>query len=130
MHIRHVTPEDVPYLHERMKQLGSEFIDLNKAPAWVSVDEEGTILGILSTRLVWNIEPVLIFPEVKNKMTRRRAFRGMFKAAESWLSDRTRNTTGIHWYFIKTRSAAVKKWAVRCGLFRQWKGAAVFIKHL
>src|SRR5260370_14168175 len=128
--IRPVHPNDIPYLQHRMKELGSEFIDLNATPAWVATDHSGNILGVLPARLVWNLEPILIFPEVKNKLTASRAALGMFKAAEAWLSDPNKNTTGITWYFIKTRSAAVKQWASRLGWHRQWKNAAFFIKHL
>jgi hypothetical protein len=112
-----------------MKELGSEFIDLYAAPAWVATDANGAIVGVLSSRLIWNLEPLLIFPEVKNKITASRATYGLFKAAESWIQSPA-NNTGIHWYFIKTYQERVCKWASRVGLFRQWEGASFFIKHI
>jgi hypothetical protein len=130
MPIRHVVPADIPYLHQRMKELGSEFVDLNTMPSWVATDDEGKILGVLPARLVWNLEPLLIFPEVTNKLTASRAALGMFRAAEAWLSDPSKNITGINWYFIKTYSEAVKGWAKRLGWFEQWVGATFYIKHL
>ncbi|MCU1247095.1 MAG: hypothetical protein JWQ49_124 [Edaphobacter sp.] len=130
MPIRHVHPNDIPYLQQRMKELGSEFIDLHTTPAWVATDHSGNIIGVLPARLVWNLEPLLIFPEVKNKITASRAAVGLFKAAEAWLSDPKKNVTGITWYFVKTRSEAVKGWAKRLGWFEQWVGATSYIKHL
>jgi hypothetical protein len=130
MQLRHVLPEDIPYLQQRMKELGSEFIDLNKTPSWVATDDDGTILSVLPARLVWNLEPLLIFPEVTNKLTASRAALGMFRVAEAWLRDSSKNRTGITWYFIKTRSEAVKDWAQRLGWFEQWRDATFFIKHL
>jgi hypothetical protein len=130
MQIRLTAREEIPAMQRRLEELGSEYIDLSSTPSWVALDEEGTIIGILPARLVWNLEPLLVFPEVKNKVTASRACLGLFRAAEAWLSDRAKNTTGIYWYFIKTRSEAVKQWAKRLGWFRQWKGCALYIKHL
>jgi hypothetical protein len=130
MIIRFIRPDEIPLMHERMREQETEFIDLNTTPAWVAEDEQGNIIGILPARLVWNLEPLLIFPEVINTITASRASLGLFKAAEVWLSDRTKNTTGIYWYFIKTRSESVKQWASRLGWFHQWKGADFYVKHL
>jgi hypothetical protein len=130
MPIRHVVPEDIPYLQQRMKQLGSEFIDLNRTPAWVSTDDSGNIQGVLAARLTWQLQPLLIFPEVENRMTRRRSSLGLYRAAEAWISNRLLNTTGIHWFFAVTRSEGVISWAKKLGWFQQYIGTTFFIKHL
>lgn len=122
---------EIPYLHKRLKEASSEPIDLYKTPSWIAEDDEtGKILGVLPARLVWNLEPLLIFPEVDNKITASRAALGLFKAAEAWLHDPTKNNTGIYWYFIKTRSQNVINWASRLGWFRQWQGCHFYIKAL
>src|SRR5260370_6757137 len=127
--LRTVHPDDISYLQHRMKELGSEFIDLSTTPAWFATDHSGNILGVLAARLVWQLQPLLIFPEVENKMTRRRSAIGLYRAAEAWISNRLLNTTGIHWFFAVTRSEGVISWAKKLGWFQQYIGTTFFIKH-
>jgi hypothetical protein len=129
MNFRLVKSEEIPYLEQRMKELGSEYIDLSTAPAWIAEDENGVVLGILSSRLIWNLEPLLIFPESTNKITSSRAAVGLLQAAESWLRSPA-NGTGIRNYFVKVHDERVKRWASRLGWFRQWVDASFYIKHL
>lgn len=107
-----------------------EEIDLNTARVFVAVDANETIIGVLPLRMVWQAEPLVVFPEVKNKMTRRRATRSLLKGAETWLADRNLNRTGIYWYFAIIRKRAAKLAAPNMGLWRIYKGAAHFVKYL
>jgi hypothetical protein len=126
--IRQARADEIPYLRERLKETEGEQIDLDTARVWVAVEGK-QILGMLSARLVWQAEPLIIFPEVNNTMTRRRAGLGMYRAFEKWLPS-IENRTGIRWFFAITRSKAVMGWADRLGWFRQYKGAATYLKHL
>ena len=121
--------EEIPYLKEMLAKSEHEQVDLDLARVWVAEDE-GKIVGLLAARMVWQIEPIYLFPEVTNKLSRSRAFYKMYRAFEAWLGDRSRNKTGIHWFFAVTYSPAVKAWAERIGYHRMYKGAATFVKHL
>lgn len=127
--VRQALAEEIPYLKERLAETEGEQIDLDIARIWVAV-EDGKIIGMLSARMVFQLEPLLIFPEATNAHTRRRVGLGLYRAVESWIGSREKNRTGIHWFFAVTRSHAVKGWANRLGWFRQYQGAATFIKHL
>lgn len=129
MEIRQARAEEIPYLKQRLAETEGEQVDLDAARVWVAVEGE-KIQGLLSARLVWQVEPLLIFPEVRNTMTRRRAGLGMYRAFENWLADPTQNRTEIRWFFAVTRSKAVKQWAKRLGWLRQYAGAHTFLKYL
>jgi N-acetylglutamate synthase-like GNAT family acetyltransferase len=127
-HARLATLDEIPFIAERLKESGGIRIDLYRAPVWVA-ERNGQIVGILAAHLNWNIEPLLIFPEVKDKAVRRRACYGLYRAAEAWISDSNRNITGVSEAFAVTRSPVVMSWARRMGWFRQFKRASFFIKH-
>lgn len=130
MEFRQAKLDELPWLQERLDQYGSGEVDrLDLARVFVAV-ENGQIVGIFPLRMVWQGGPLYIFPECRNKITRSRATRGLFFRACEWLKDKTQNRTGIHWFFGITRSRAVKGWAPRIGLLRQYKGAAVLTKYL
>lgn len=121
-------PEDIPYLMQRLRESGGETIDLWKTPCWV-VEEDGVILGMLPIRLVWQFEPLYVFPEVKRTASRRRACMLLYNAAEAWLANRELNGSGIYWAFAITRRVAVRSWAKAMGWRHQYKRAPMYIKH-
>lgn len=129
MEIRQARDEEIPYLKERLSEAPHETIDLDKARVFVAVEDD-QIIGILPLRMVWQAEPLVVFPEVTNKMTRRRATTSLLRGAEVWLADRVLNRTGIHWYFAIIRNRAAKLAAPRMGLWRIYKGAAHYMKYL
>lgn len=126
--VRHVVLEDIPWLTEKLKACDSEELELHRMPCWIA-EEDGIPIGILGARMVWQLQPLLIFPEAKNKITRSRACYRLYEAAVAWLGNRELNGSGVHWFFAVTRSKGVKAWAKRLGWFRQYKGTAFFIKH-
>jgi hypothetical protein len=130
---RAAKPEDIPYLLERLKESGGETIDLWKTPAWIveepGVDGTPQILGLLAIRLVWQMEPMYVFPEVKNKASRRRACALLYNAAEDWLRNRELNGSGIYWAFAILRKVGVRSWAKAMGWRHQYKRAPMYIKH-
>jgi hypothetical protein len=123
---RLATLKEIPELLQRIKDSGGVFVDLNRTPVWVAVDD-GKIVGLLAAELVWQFEPLLMFPEIKNKAVRRRACYRLYRAAESWM--RNDNPTGIYKAFAVTRSVPVMGWAKTMGWLRQFRGAALFIKN-
>lgn len=123
--IRLARQDEFAFLTQQMKRSGGEVVDLTKGPCWVS-EENGRLVGMLAVRPVFQIEPLLVFSG--NKMTDSRAALGMYRAAEAWIQ--SDNGSGVHWFFLVTRSRAVMTWARRLGWFRQYEGATLFIKHL
>lgn len=110
-----------------MEQSGGVFVDMHRTPVWVAV-EDGKIIGLLGAELIWQFEPLLMFPEVKSKAVRRRACYRLYRAAESWMQG-PENITGIYRAFAITRKFAVRGWAKKEGWLHQFKRAPLFIKN-
>jgi hypothetical protein len=125
---RAARPEDLEYLARRLEESGGEEIDLQATPCWV-VEEDGVILGVLPIRLMWQFEPLYVFPEVQRKASRRRACMLLYHAAETWIADRERNRSGIYRAFAITRRVAVRTWAKAMGWRHQYQRAPMYIKH-
>lgn len=102
--------------------------ELTVGHVWVT-ELDGEIVGVLPLRLVWQAEPLLIFPSKKmkkmNKIARSRAALLMYLAAEEFVRDHKPN-----WLFAVTRSRAVKSWSQRLGWHRIYAGASFYIKYL
>lgn len=120
--------EEIPELLRRIEESGGVFVDLNRTPCWVAVDD-GVIVGLLGAELTWQFEPLLIFAEVKSKAVRRRACYRLYRAAEAWMEDPARNITGVYKAFAVTRNFGVRGWAKKMGWFHQFKRAPLFIKY-
>jgi hypothetical protein len=119
--------DELPGLMKRLEESGGEVIDLWKTPCWVA-EQDGRVVGMLPIRLWWQLEPLLIFPEVTNKATRGRACYGLYKAAEAWIASPL-NGTGIYRAFAVTRKLAVRSWAEKMGWIHQYRRAPLWIKH-
>jgi len=129
MEIRQARSDELPYIKARLDAGNSEDIGIDTARLFVAVENE-QIIGVLAARMCWQLQPLVIFPEVRNKATRRRAGLGMFKAAQEWLGNRNLNRTGIYWFFAVTRSRPCMRWLTSLGMFRQYRGSAHFLKYL
>lgn len=125
MIIRTARIDELEQLKDRME---GEEIDLHGTPVWVA-EEDGKLLGMVALRLVWQIEPLTVYPEVENHMTRRRVGRELYRTAASWLADRERNATGIYTAFAVTRDAAVMGWVKAMGWLEQYIGAKTFTRQ-
>lgn len=128
MEVREARSDEIPLLKEKLAASDMERIDLDAARVWVAL-EEGAIVGFVSLRMVWQMEPLYIFPECRKRMARRRAIYGLYREASAWMGDRKRNLSGIHWMFAITRNLEVRRWMVAMGWHRQYKSAATYIKH-
>jgi hypothetical protein len=128
--VRQARADELPYLRERLAEMPHEEIDLEAARVFVEVADDDTIRGVLPARMVWQLEPLVVFPEVGNTMTRRRITRALLKGAETWLADRNLNRSGIHWYFAIIKKRAARLAAPRMGMWRIYRGAAHFVKYL
>ena len=119
---RAATPGEKAYLAQRLTETEHEVVSLEHC--WVA-ERDGQLLGVLPARLVWQLEPLVVFPEVTNTLTRSRAALGMYIVAENWIRQQP-----VHWFFAVTRSRAVQNWAGRLGWWRMYRGAQTFTKHL
>jgi hypothetical protein len=129
MEIRQALACEIPFLKEKLSESKGEQIDLDSARVWVAV-EDGKIIGMLPLRLIWQAEPLLIFPEINERMTRRRAALMLYRESMKWLGNRSLNRSGIYWLFGITRSLAVMRWLEKLGWLRQYRGAATYVKYL
>lgn len=127
MEIRPARFEDIPDLWKWMKESGGEEHDLTQAIVYVAI-EDGRKIGFLATRMVWQIEPLLVRQDVPTVKASRAALL-LYRAFEAWLKG-PQNTTGVRWFFAVTRSEAVKGWARRLGWLRMYRGAETYVKHL
>jgi hypothetical protein len=114
-------------LLQRVEQSGGVFVDMYRTPVWVAVEGE-KIIGLLGAELVWQIEPLLMFDEVKSKAVRRRACYRLYRACEAWMQG-PENRTGIYKAFAVTRKFKVRDWAKKEGWLQTFKRAPMFIKY-
>lgn len=127
--IRQATREDLPELTQRLHSSKEEKVDLTRGPLWVA-EHEGKLMGMLPARLIWQAEPLMIFPEVKNKSLKRRIALGLPRAMEAYIGDRAVNKTGIYSYFFVTKGRLWAKLARAFGCLRIYKGCMTFGKDL
>lgn len=125
--VRDARPDEIPSL---VQTIGEQPIDQVNYTKWLVGEQDGRPLGLLRARLVWQVEPLMVSPYVKEKVTLSRASLALYREMQAWIGDRTRNTTGVHWFFAVTRSPAVQKWASRLGWLRIFDGAHTYIKKL
>lgn len=129
MEIRQARQDELDYLQKRLDEYkGGEVDRLDCARCFVAV-EDGEPIGILPFHMVWQAGPLVIFPELKDRQTRRRAAIDLFKAMCEWLKG-PENKTGIRWFFAVVRSKTVQKHSKTFGLVRQYIGAHIYIRNL
>jgi hypothetical protein len=127
--IRPATLEDLPYLDHRLRNAkNATQVDLRKAIVFVA-EYDGCIVGFTAARLLWNIEPLMLFEEFRRRAphhARRRATYELAKSIDGWIADRSRNTTGIHGYFCFIADRVVRKLAEHFGMFHIFTGPKFF----
>lgn len=142
---RPATKEELPYLQKRIDESHHEKVRLYievvqedgskkiepLCMCWVS-EEDGQIIGLLPLRLIWQAEPLFIFPEVdkRKKNTHRRVALGLPRIMEEWIADRVRNQTGIYSFFFVSKNRLWMKLAESFGCLRIYKGCATYGKDL
>jgi hypothetical protein len=140
--IRPATIEELPYLQQRINASREEKVRLYveiETPEGKKIlplvvlnvaEQDGKVVGMLPFRLIWQAEPLMIFPEVKNKSLKRRIAVGLPRAMESYIGNRAINRTGIYSYFFVTKG---RLWAQLCkafGCLRVYKGCMIFGRDL
>jgi hypothetical protein len=132
--VRSVQFDEVPFLQAKLAQRekdGYEQFPLTSAIVLVAEDGDGLRAGMVCMRIrsspvnlvpMWQIEPLILFPEFVRtslRQSQRKATYLLAKAAEGYIADRTRNTTGVHAFFvsIETKNKPMHRLARHIG----WK---------
>lgn len=115
MNVREAKIEELSFLQGKLAQRakdGYEQFPLRQAIVLVAEDFDGLRAGIVCLRLrtspisaapMWLVEPLLLFPEFVRTSplhSQRKATYLLAKAAEAYIADRSRNTTGVHSFFV------------------------------
>lgn len=136
MQVRPASMADVPYLQKRLSECPTwEQVDLSRGIVFVAEEKE-EIVGFISARMIWQVEPLFLFPEYMKSRKRgvhhlrRKASWMLFHALDSWLADRSKNTTGIYTYFCHVVSKAVMRMDKHLGFARIYPGGRLYGKDL
>lgn len=128
--VRPARIDELPYLQARLNESPHEKVDLSRTILHVA-EEDGKVIGLLPARLAWwQLEPMLIFPEVKNKTTRQRACFQLAQEVQGWIADRARNTSGIYSYWFVTKNHFFAKLARKWGCLRIYKRCQFYAKDV
>ena len=128
MNIRRATASDLPILNHYLRESGQEQVSLTSCLCWVAESDSGELVGMLPIRMVWQAEPLLVFPNVKQFMTRRRVARYLGRAVCDWIADRSKNLTGIYSLFAVTRGNAQARWFEKFKFSRIYTDCQIFAK--
>lgn len=136
MQVRPATLDELPYLKQRLSESPTwEQVDLSRSIVFVA-EQDGKLIGFVSGRLIWQVEPLFIFPEYKKSRApgvhhmRRKAALKLFHAIDGWLADRNLNTTGIYSYFCHVIDRAVMRVDKHLGFVRLYPGGRLYGKDL
>ena len=112
--------DELEYLESRLMESGFTFSDVRTTPSFVA-EHDGQLVGLLVARLltqpvsIWQGEPLLVFPEVTNYSTRRRAMYSLWQAFEHWLASDL-NGSGYRRYIAITYDSKAKQLFEHAGL--------------
>ncbi len=127
--------EELSYLQDRLLESGFTQSDLKRTPCFVTEAADGELTGMLPLRLltrpvkIWQGEPLLVFPEIEQRMTRRRSMYLLWKTAERWIGSPL-NLSGVRRYLAITYQEDVKRLFDHGGLTRLGKDEAEAFQHL
>lgn len=128
--VRPARPEELPELQFRLREQGNryEMQDLSKTICYVA-EYDGKIVGFTACRPMWQVEPLLLVPEFTKDapgFAQAKATALLIKAVDGWIADRTRNQSGIHWYFCAIVGRTMRKLAVSFGMVPVYTKAKFF----
>ena len=124
--VRQATVDDLPHLLERLRDQADYFEqqDLRRCIIFVA-EYDGKIVGFSAARLNWQIEPILLTPEFKKHaphFARQKATYLLIRELDRWIGDRTKNRSGIYYYFCHIRDRTMQKLALSFGMIRVYYG--------
>ena len=113
-------PEELEQMESRLIESGFTFSDIRTTPCFVA-EQDGRLIGLLVARLltepvsIWQGEPLLVFPEVENVSTRRRAMYLLWREFEQWLQSDL-NGSGFRRFLAITYDTKAKQLFTHAGL--------------
>lgn len=129
MSARQARQDEIPFLTEQLWKTTHEKVDLSRCMVWVAEDDNGQLVGMLPFRLIWQGEPLHIFPNTKLSTARRASYE-LAAEAEAWIADRSKNTTGIYSYFAVIKDKVFEALAKRWGLLSVYGECRIYGRDL
>ncbi len=126
---------ELPYLQEKLKEQSHYFEQHDLSQCIVKVVEyDGQIVGFAAARLVFQVEPVMLFPEFREAphFAQQRATLLLIRGIDAWVMDTQRNLSGITTYFCFILSRRMQKLAAAFGMLRcYWnRGGKIYGKNM
>lgn len=131
--VRPAKLEECPYLLERLSENPLfERFDLTQAVVYVA-EYQGEIVGFGAARMLWQIEPLYLFPEFKKhapRFARARATLQLIRELDAFIMDPKRNLTKVHQYFCFIVDRVMQKLALSYQMLPAYKGGKFFGRKL
>lgn len=115
---------------------GHEQLDLSKSVVFVAEDDrDGLTCGLIAARMVWQVEPLILFPEFERtspKAAMKRATYSLARAIEQYIGDPVRNATPVKFFFavIENRNPRMQDLARHIGWQQVYPGCKIFGKDV
>lgn len=128
--IRAARADELSYLQAKADQqlpAGYEPLDLDQGVTYVA-DDDGVLAGMTALRLMWHVEPLILFPEFRRYAPaagQKRATYLLGKAAEEHVADPARNC-GARDFFAHLDDPAFEKLAVEFGLWKAYRAGSIY----
>ena len=113
-----------------------EKLDLAKSVVLVAEDNDDSLTcGLIAARMVWQVEPLVLFPEFErtsSKMAKKRATYLLARAVESFIADPASNPTPVKFFFsvIENRNPRMQDLARHIGWQQVYPGCKIFGKDV
>jgi hypothetical protein len=124
--IRPASLVDIPVLQTMLRDQADSFEhqDLTRTIAFVA-ECDGRIVGFIAARCQWQIEPLLLdrlFKQEASRHAQRKATYMLIREVDRFLADRTKNRSGIYYYFCHIVDETMQKLALSFGMTRIYFG--------
>lgn len=130
---RPATSAELPYLAARLAEDPKfEKVDLKESIVYVT-EYDGQLVGFGAARLMWQVEPLFLFPEFKKHgpgFARKRATYLLIRELDAWIFDPERNTTKIFQYFCFITDRVMQKLALSFQMLPAYVGGKFFGRRL
>ena len=127
--VRPARSEELAYLQAKLREEQPLWEQVNLFESKVLVAEyQGRIVGFGAARLVFQIEPILLFQEFKENappFAHRRATLSLMRALDQWIHSPD-NVTGVRTFFCFIVDRVMRKLAAHYGMVRVFTGGKFF----
>lgn len=126
--VRPPREDELPLLQGLLYRYREEFEQQDLRQSIVYIAEfEGDVVGFVSGRIVWQIPTLLIDRQMGlPRHVQRKATYLLIKAIDAWIGDRSKNLSGVHFYFCVIKNRTMQQLAKAFGMLRVYKDFLVF----